>query len=139
MIEDIKDLKLQELKDDFKEEDVDALIVEHLGTPLLNMKEAICKFVNEKAEELTHDFNNIAPHGKYDELIEDNDGMAEFLKKDASNPEFWKIQSISPVTDKPMLNFCFVCTAVDDGEEFKGYVFVSKSGVIRHAFAQNEI
>ena len=35
-----------------------------------------------------------------------------------------------------LVKFLMSCKAVDDGDSLKGTVFVSKSGIIRHAFVQ---
>lgn len=112
---------------------------EKLGTSIGQMQEALSKAVLSRAEELTLDFPNIAPLGDYEKLIEDNDGMTEFLKTEGHKPEHWKLYGIN-VSDlnKNLLSFIFHNMVVDDGSTFKGFVFVSKSGKIKHAFAQVE-
>lgn len=136
MIESIADL---ELKDEDKAEDVDKKIQEKLGITVLEMQEKLSAYVKENAEELTHEFVNIAPLGKYDELLEDNDSMADFLKSEAHKPEHWLLYSIRQnESNQALISFDFKNAAVDEGQSMEGFVFVSKSGKIRHAFAQGE-
>jgi hypothetical protein len=135
MIEKIEDLDVS--KSD-SIEDVEKVIIEKLGVSFQDMIKAVCNSVQNNAEKLTEDFVNIVPNGDYSLIIEDTDGMAEFLKTEAAKESSWKIESFAPDAKKPMIQFVFANTVVDEGESFKGYVYVSFSGVIRHAFAQVE-
>jgi hypothetical protein len=136
MIESIADLGLDEAD---KVEDIEKKLQEKLGITVKEMQEHLSSYVKEHAEELTHEFVNIAPMGKYDELLEDNDSMAEFLKTEAHKPEHWLLYSIRQnETNQTLISFDFKNAAVDEGESMEGFVFVSKSGKIRHAFAQGE-
>ena len=88
---------------------------------------------------MTLELTNIAPFGNYDKMIEDNDGMADFLKTEAHKVENWNLYGIevSPM-NKELLSFIFKNPSIDDGEVFEGFVFVSKSGKIQHGFARVE-
>jgi hypothetical protein len=123
-------------KDEYDEGKVALKIQQKFGTTVLQMQEALSKSVQTRAEELTLNFVNIAPMGNYEKLLEDNDSMSEFLKTEAHKPEHWKLEVIE-VSDinKELLNFIFYNKAVDDGTNFRGFVFVTKSGKIKHAFA----
>src|SRR5271167_4910193 len=102
-IEVVKDLTQKEEDEEFnvnsffgfeKEETPESLIKkveDKFGFPLLQMQEALSKSVIERAEELTLDFLNIAPKGDYENLLENNDDMADFLKTEAQKPEHWKL------------------------------------------------
>jgi hypothetical protein len=115
----------------------EAIIKEKLGLSVDELKQRLSSYVVANAEELTLTLVNIAPLGDYSKLLEDNDGMAEFLKSEAHKVEHWKLNKISPsdVNDK-LLSFEFANDSIDDGESFQGFVFVSFQGKIRHAFAQ---
>jgi dsDNA-binding SOS-regulon protein len=126
-------------KDAYDEVTVALKIQEKLGTTVGQMQEALSKSVVERAEELTLDFPNIAPLGDYDKLLEDNDSMAEFLKTEAHKPEHWKLDGIRlSDLNKELISFIFNNVAVDDGTTFKGFVFTTKLGKIKHSFAQVE-
>lgn len=114
-------------------------VEEKFGSPVLQMQQALSKSVSERAEELTLELPNIAPLGDYENLLENNDDMADFLKGEAGKPEHWKMMGIS-VNDykKELLSFSFFNQAVDDGTTLQGFVFTSKAGKIKHAFAQVE-
>lgn len=126
-------------KDKYEEDQVGLKIQEKLGVSLMEMKEVLSKSVQDRAEEMTLELVNIAPFGDYEKMIEDNDGMAEFLKAEAHKVEHWKLEAIevSPL-NKELLSFVFKNPSIDDGETFQGFVFVSKSGKIRHGFARVE-
>jgi hypothetical protein len=126
-------------KEEYEEEKVALKIQEKLGTSLFQMKETISAYVIAHAEELTLEFPNIAPLGDYGKLIENNDDMTEFLKTEGHKPEHWKLHTIllSDV-NKELLSFHFWNTGVDDGTTFQGFCFTTKTGKIKHVFAQVE-
>lgn len=141
MIESVEDLGLKVL-DDIKEPEevlkkLNEILTEKLGHSLEDIKKPLLEHVKSHAEELALELPNIAPFGDYGKLLEDNDGMANFLKTDAADPKHWLINLISG-DDKfeQLIRVVFKCLAVDDGDTLKGTVFISKAGVIRHAFAQ---
>lgn len=104
------------------------------------MKQTLCSFVDNHAEELSRQFINIAPFGDYDLLMESNDEMTSFLRQEATKLENWHIMSLFPSdVNKGLMEFIFVSSVCgDDDEEFKGFVYVNDSGKIKHAFAQGE-
>lgn len=117
--------------------EVEAKIKEKLGLEFSAMKEALSTFVKEKAEELSLEFNNIAPYGDYGELLEDNEKMVNFLKEEASLTKNWEISHfMQSDVDPSLLQFIFNNSSVDDGNSFQGHVFVSKNGKIKHAFVR---
>lgn len=117
--------------------EVEAKIKEKLGVEFSAMKEALSTFVKEKAEELSLEFNNIAPYGDYGELLEDNEKMVNFLKEEASLTKNWEISHfMQSDVDPSLLQFIFNNSSVDDGNSFQGHVFVSKNGKIKHAFVR---
>lgn len=137
MITSIADLEFNELdkKDPEIWDKIDLKLKEKLNVGLSDMKSAIASYVESHAEEIALQLPNIAPNGDYSKLIEDNDDMANFLKKEVIKPEGWILILASDHDQhKNLLAFEFISKAVDEGETLKGLVFVSKSGVIRHAF-----
>lgn len=116
----------------------DLKLQEKLGLKIVDLQNSIGEWINKNAEELAQEFVNIAPSGDYGALIEDNDGLASYLKQEAAKPEYWEMAGVVSCADPNMIKFTFDCTIVDDGDTFKGFVFVSKSGKIRHSFAQNQ-
>lgn len=118
-------------------EEVSKKVEEKMGLSMQIMRESLSTWVTRHAEELTLDFVNIAPLGDYEKLIEDNDGMAEFLKIEAHKSEHWKLFRVRMSDyNKQLISFTFVNVAVDEGESLQGFVFTNKTGVIRHSFAQ---
>ena len=134
MIEKFEDLDLENAE---TAEQVDEKLQEKLGINLAELKEHLAGYVVGHAEEMTHEFTNIAPHGDYSKILEDNDSMATFLKDEASKPEQWHLQGLT-VSDiqKNLLQFHFANKAVDDGTTCEGFVYVSFQGKVKHAFAQ---
>lgn len=120
-------------------EDVETMLKEKMGIGLQFMQDRLAEVLKEKAGELILDFSNIAPNGDYSKLLEDVDGMTEFLKTEAAKPENWKIHELQVIKQNPslpLLECIFLNSVVDDGSTLEGYVFLSKSGFIRHAFVQ---
>src|SRR5574338_1142003 len=118
---------------------VDARIQEKLGVSFEQLKSHLSDYTIANAEEIAQEFPNMAPFGDYSKFIEDNDGMADFLKSDAHKPEHWQIERIKNSDHKAMpkmVVFVFGNDAVDDGSSFKGFIYVSFEGKIKHAFSQ---
>lgn len=147
MIDSIKDLGLDEVLKDFDkleaheiEEKIDVVLQEKLGVGLVDLKNALNESIKTRAEELALDLPNVAPYNDYGNLLEDNDSMATFLRDESSKLENWLLDSIQEDNkNKNLIKFLFLNKAVDDGHVLEGIVFVNKSGVIRHAFAQVDI
>ena len=137
MIEKFEDLEF-ETADTI--ESVEAKVQEKLGITVQEMKEALSVSVSQYAEILAStEFVNIAPLGDYGALIEDNDGMAEFLRTEAHKPEHWQLSGVNVTEDgKKLLTFNFANDSVDDGDVFQGFVYVSFDGKIKHAFSQGD-
>jgi len=120
-------------------EEVEKKIQEMLGVSVLEMRQALSSYVLDKAEDLTHEFVNVAPMGDYGKLLEDNDSMADFFKTEAHKTEHWLLKEVAPSdVNKELITFRFANDAVDDGDIFTGFVYVSMLGKIKHAFAQGE-
>lgn len=140
MIEKFSDLGLDALKglkgvEFFKK--LDELLTEKLGLSLENIVQPLSQYMIAHAEELALELPNIVPFGKYDKVLESNDEMADFLKKEAAETKNWMIHSLSD-DDKfeHLVRFVFENEAVDDGTTIRGTTFVSKSGIVRHSFVQ---
>lgn len=144
MIEKFEDLELDSIKSETESDvdtmvqQIDARLQEKLGVSFAGLKQALSEYVLAHAEELTHEFVNIAPYGDYGKLLEDNDSMAEFFKTEGHKVENWEVQGLTPHdVHKNLITFHFANKSVDDGDVFQGFVYVSFQGKIRHAFAQN--
>lgn len=137
MITTTADLELNDIKPDDPQiwEKLDFKLKEKLNIALDEIKKSITDYVASHAEELSLNLPNIAPYGDYSKLLEDNDSMSDFLKTEGIKPENWVLHSISDhEMHKQLLRFEFVCTAIDDEEVLSGKAFISKAGIIRHAF-----
>lgn len=109
---------------------------EKLGISTETLLKAISDWTIANSEELAKEFVNIAPNGDYAKLIEDKSGMATFLRNEASHPQHWKL--VEAKADHNLLAVMFDNQIVDEGASLRGFVYVGKSGKIRHAFAQNQ-
>lgn len=115
----------------------DSILQEKFGLKIIDLQNSLCQWINKNAEELSQEFINIAPHGDYSKLLEEYKDIIEFFKTTTSQPEVWEITGVRQNDNPNMIQFLFDCSVVDDGDTLKGFVFVSKSGKIRHTFAQN--
>lgn len=109
---------------------------EKLGLNIETLQAAIGEWVISHSEELAKEFVNIAPNGDYSKLLEDKESMAAYLKAEASHPQHWKL--VEAKADHNLLAVMFDNQIVDEGASLRGFVYVGKSGKIRHAFAQNQ-
>jgi hypothetical protein len=131
-----KDLDINE---EDKIEQIEEKLKRVLNLTSDDMKPHICTWLKSHAEELTLQLTNIAPHGDYEKLIEDNDGMAEFLKNETAKPENWKLSLISAYNkENSLIKFTFSTPSVDIGKSLRGLVFVGPKGNMRHAFVVAE-
>ncbi len=134
MIEKFEDLDLESVE---TLEQAEEKLKEKLGVSFEQLKQALSDYTVAHAEELTHEFVNIAPLGDYSKVLDNNDGMAEFLKTEAHKIEHWHIQGLTASdVRKDLISFHFANDAVDDGDSFQGFVYVSFQGKIKHAFTQ---
>lgn len=136
MIEKIEDLKLNDLDskaDDFLNQ-IDKILQEKLNVSFATLKEKIIPYIQSHAEELSLQFPNIAPKGDYSKLIEDNDGMADFLK--SLKVEDFRLSAIAEEDKFDLFKFIFVCDAIDDGTSLEAFTYITKAGKIKHSFAQ---
>lgn len=141
MIENVTDLGLKEALKDLEGEallvKLDEVLRKKLNVGLEDIKKPLLEYLVSHAEELTLELPNIVPFGNYEKMLEDNDSMTQFLKTEAADSKHWIIWEVSSDEKFPQLiRFAFICQAVDDGGSLKGTVFVSKTGVVRHAFVQ---
>jgi len=134
MIESFKDLDLT--KED-EAEDIERKVKEKLGLSFNQMHESLANYINDNVDIVVADMINVAPYGDYGELIEDIGGMVDFLKLEVIKPENWKLEGIKSMNEQA-LQFRFSSDAVDDGDTFKGFVVVSFTGKIQHAFCHGE-
>jgi hypothetical protein len=129
-----------DIKDDDKREDVINKILTKLNLTTEQLCVGISDYLKAHAEELTLEMLNIAPYGEYDSLIEDEDNMADFLKKESVKFENWELESIAPVgMDTSLIKFMFHNKSVDEGEVLRGFAIASLSGKIRHCFANVDV
>lgn len=116
---------------------IDSKIKEKLNLSINDLKDSLCAYLQKYSQKVCQEVANIAPHGDYSKLLETTEQMALFLQQDASKPENWELHSILDCeTNTSLIQFTFYNVAVDDGDVCRGNVFVSKSGKIRHSFAQ---
>lgn len=109
---------------------------EKLGLTIKDMQMAITDWLQTNAEKVAQDFFNIVPNGEYGLLIEEPNSIVEYLRTEATKLEHWSL-SEARVRDN-MIGLVFDCKAVDEGDTFKGFIFITRNGKIKHAFAQNQ-
>lgn len=134
MIEGMKDL---DVKPKDTDEEIDRKIQEKLGITLAQITDVISKSMVIEAEVICEELMNIAPYGKYEELMEEIPDMVKFLKEECVKPESWRLHSISDY--EGLVRFTFYSKAVDDGDALKGFAFVNCEGKITHGFARSDV
>lgn len=134
MIESFTDLELT--KEDGLE-DIEKKVKEKLGLSFSEMYERLANYIDYNVDLVVANMINVAPYGDYSELLEEVGEMIDFLKLEVVKPENWKLKEVKSM-NKQALQFIFASEAVDDGDTFKGFVVVSFSGKIQHAFCHGE-
>lgn len=119
-----------------KPQEIQDKLIELLGVPLVEMQNALSKWVQENSDELANDFGSIAPNGDWDRMIDDHSEMSQWFKTEGHKPENWRMESFSDSAIPNLVGVSFANTAVDDGTECSGVVYVSLQGKIKHAFAK---
>jgi hypothetical protein len=133
MIESFRDLPIKDCKN---VEELDKILQEYLELSLSSCTQFLAEALVKRASEVASDMVNLAPHGKYDLLMEDKKVMAKFLQEEAMKPENWTPQFIEYKEGSKLMEMIFFNSAVDDGDSLKGFVYIGVSGKIRHAFCQ---
>ena len=110
--------------------------LEKLDTSLDKLSDLLAEAIKTKAEEVTKDMVNIICHNDYGRVLEDPAKMTAFLVDEASKPEVWKCSDIE-ATEQELVKITFKCKIVDEGDNFIGVIFLSKSGMLRHIFFQD--
>lgn len=116
---------------------IDAKLQDKLGICVYQLQQALEKPTVGTAVELAENFHCIAKFGDYSQMLEDTKSIAEFIKSDAYKSEHWVLNSIFQEEDN-LIGFRFDNKAIDDGDSIKGFVFVSLSGKLTHAFPVSE-
>ena len=134
MINSLSDLELTP-QDDL--DTIESKIKEKLGINFSFLKESLSTFVKDNAPSLAKDTLNIIPYGDYGNLLENFEEISNFLQKEACKIDNWQISYITPSDLYPeLIQFVFDNSSIDEGDNFQGYVFVSKQGKVKHVFAQ---
>lgn len=139
MIEKVSDLDLDQLnpEDDGFLEQLELKIKEKLGLSIEEIKASLSLAIINNAEEMALECPSIAPYGKYDTLLEDNDSMTDFFKKESSKTENMTLSYIEQDSKfENLIKFVFINSSVD---HLQGTVFVSKAGTIKHSYPRIEV
>lgn len=133
MINSLIDLNL---KPDSTLPDIDQKLQQHLNLSLQQLQSSLQDYLSNN-QKIAQEFNLIAPYGDYSKCHETRESICSFLKNEASQAKNWELQSVMDHdSNQSLLQFTFSNSAIDDGDSCIGIVLVSKSGKIKHAFAQ---
>jgi hypothetical protein len=134
MIDKIEELDFTE---ELTEEQISQLFKDKLGIGFPEMAEYLSRYVAERAEELAQNYATVIPHGDYGKVLEGDDRIADFFRREATKPEAWIPHKIRSSTDPKypnMVEIMFLNKAVNEADSMMGFVFVSFAGVVRHHF-----
>lgn len=122
-------------------EQLNEIFKEKLGITFEDMTSLLSKYVEEKAEELASNFVTVIPYEDYSKFLEDPTKIADFFRREASKPENWTPSYMGTSKDKKkpnMIEVLFENKAVDDGKSMTGFIFLSYSGKVLHAFVHGD-
>lgn len=138
MIEKFEDLGL---KDEHTLEQIDEILKEKLGVSFTDMTTLLSQYLQDKANELAKNYITVICYGDYFNVIEGELVITQFFREEACKLENWipdKIFLSNDPKQPEMIEIMFNNKAVDENDSMFGYVFVSFTGVIRHAFVHGD-
>lgn len=135
MIETLEDFKVDYYD---TEEVIWQKIEEMIGVRQLTLTESLSAALYKKASAVAETFRGFAPYHDYGQFVDSHEKMTYFLQTEAHKSEHWDLRRVNVDEDKQLIVFKFCNLVIDDGKSLGGYVWVSKTGKIKHAFAQNE-
>jgi deoxyribodipyrimidine photolyase-like uncharacterized protein len=125
---------------DLTSEQVEAKIEEKWEVKFSALRETLEAYTKEHAQALAKQFITLAPYGKYEELLEDQEKIADFLSSEAS--QHWKLYSLehtdTRLVSEPLMSLTFISEAVPD-QELKGFIYLGMNGKIKHAFVRTDV
>lgn len=116
-------------------------IVEMMGISVEEIKTSVLSSVSRKYEDIAKEFPNLAPYNNYKKLMTEKPEISEFIKTECIKPENWKLARIklTKLGETDMMQFTFDCTAMDEENPLKGFVFVNKNSKVKYSFAKYSI
>lgn len=124
-----------ELTPSMNEKELNLKIKEKLNVTLLLLKKNLCSFIKKNLNTLSKNVISIAPFNDYSRFVNEPEDVLKFIKEEVCKSKNWKIVAVTPIVnnDKQLVKFQFNCIAADDGNIFKGYIYVDNEGSILHS------
>lgn len=96
----------------------------------------------EVSAKLAEDMITVAPYQDYGKLLEEQEAIYTFLRDEGSLAKNWKLamveQTDTRLVAEPLLQLVFDNIAVDEPGTLKGFIYLSMSGKVKHAFVRND-
>lgn len=109
------------------------IIAEKLGITIDSLILELTSYVSNSIDKVSKNIYHIFQYGDYGKPLEGAESIKDFLRKEATKPENWQLKCLEIYNkDANLLKFSFACTAVDEGENLVGFVFVDKNGKVKH-------
>jgi len=134
MIEKYSDLELSN-KD--KPEEVLKKLQDKINFSMDKVVRAFEEDIFLHAEELADKLVNIAPYGRYEDLIEDKENIINFLKTECNKTEVWDLKRVGQ--EENNIKLYFMANSIDQSDALRGVVYVDFSGNIMHAFCVSDV
>lgn len=115
-------------------EEIESQIENLTNISFNELKRKLSNYVVDNAAKIVEEVHNIIPYGDYSSIIEDKLQMEVFLKDASNKLENWELDLV--MQENNLLQLVFNNISVDDGEIFKGHIFISANGKIKHLFAR---
>lgn len=115
-------------------EEIESQIENLTNISFNELKRKLSNYVIDNATKIVEEVHNIIPYGDYSSIIEDKLQMEVFLKDASNKLENWELDLV--MQENNLLQLVFNNNSVDDGEIFKGHIFISANGKIKHLFAR---
>lgn len=137
LIKEIKECKTEDDKALVRNK-ICGIIAEKHSINMDDVLSLVTDYVKNNAETLSEQLSYIVPDNDWSKCLDKHDGKVEYLKTELSKPEKWRIYMYKNSDIKNVNTIMFKPHDVETPDEFFGYVFVSKTGEIRHVFASSD-
>lgn len=134
LINGIEDLGLD------KQDTLDQVLVklrDKLNLSINNIVYSFEEYILINSLELAQNLFNVAPYGRYEDLIEETDKIVEFLKSECGKVESWQLKSIEQ--EQETIRLDFMSKAVDEADALRGIVFIDYFGNIIHSLCVSDV
>lgn len=121
-------------------EQVEAKIEETWEIKFADLRKTLETLTKEIAGKLAEGMITMAPFQDYANLLEEPEAITTFITNEGSLAKNWELgvveETDTRLVAEPLLQLIFNNVAVDEPGTLKGFIYLSMSGKVKHAFVR---